>query len=129
MFKLRLKSTILHAKYVGLCLLFLQQSSEVYSRFTLPDTPQNPFDLLQKTVTGKVTTPDEPLGLPGVTVSIKGTTEGVSTDTDGNYQLLNVPGDATLVFSMVGMEPHEEQVNNRETINVVLTPTASDLDE
>src|SRR5690606_20154177 len=129
MIKLRLKSTILHAKYVGLCLLFLQQTNEVYSKVKLPDKTQNPIDLQQKTVTGKGTTPEDPLGLPGVTVSIKGTTEGVSTDTDGNYQLLNVPGDATLVFSMVGMEPHEEQVNNRETINVVLTPTASDLDE
>lgn len=129
MIKLRLKSTILHAKYVGLCLLFLQQTNEVYPKVKLPDKAFNPIGLQQKAVTGKVTTPDDPEGLPGVTVNIKGTTEGVSTDTDGNYQLLNVPGDAILVFSMVGMEPHEEAVNNRETINVVLTPTASDLDE
>lgn len=129
MIKLRLKSTILHAKYVGLCLLFLQQTNEVYPKVKLPDKAFNPIGLQQKAVTGKVTTPDDPEGLPGVTVNIKGTTEGVSTDTDGNYQLMNVPGDAILVFSMVGMEPHEEAVNNRETINVVLTPTASDLDE
>ncbi|MFB5946844.1 SusC/RagA family TonB-linked outer membrane protein [Albibacterium profundi] len=129
MIKLRFKSTILHAKYVGLCLLFLQQTNEAYSMVKLPDKAMVPIGLQQKAVTGKVTTAEDPQGLPGVTVTIKGTNEGVSTDLDGNYQLLNVPGDAVLVFSMVGMEPHEEAVNNRQTINVVLTSTASDLDE
>lgn len=54
-------------------------------------------DQPEKTITGKVTdsfgTP-----LPGVTVVIKNTTKGTITDSNGSYSLLNVPGDATLVF-------------------------------
>ncbi len=58
------------------------------------------------TVTGKVTdSTGQPL--PGVSVIIKGTTQGIITDSDGKYSLSNVPADATLVFSFVGMKMQE----------------------
>ncbi|WP_181884995.1 SusC/RagA family TonB-linked outer membrane protein [Pontibacter diazotrophicus] len=80
------------------------------------------------TVTGKVTgeTGD---GLPGVTVMLKGTNTGVTTDVDGNYRL-NVPnGSGTLVFSYIGYEPQEVPVNNRAAINISLAPDTEALEE
>jgi TonB-linked SusC/RagA family outer membrane protein len=81
-----------------------------------------------KTITGKVT---ESSGspLPGVTIIIKGTTRGTVTDADGNYLLSNVPNDATLVFSFVGMESQEVQVGNRTKIDVVMQEETVSLEE
>jgi TonB-linked SusC/RagA family outer membrane protein len=82
----------------------------------------------QKTITGKVTDSNgEPL--PGATVMVKGTTIGTVTDADGNYSLSNVPDDATLVFSFVGMETQEINVGNRTRIDVTLQEEAVALQE
>ena len=83
----------------------------------------------QLTVRGQVTSADDPTGLTGVSVSIKGASRGVGTDEEGRYVLENVPSNATLVFTMVGFSTHEEQVNGRNSINVVMEATMSDLDE
>lgn len=78
-------------------------------------------------VSGKVT--DETgEALPGVTVLIKGTTTGTITDLDGNYQLDNLPEDAVLVFSFVGMQPQEIPVT-RSRIEVILTTSTIGLEE
>lgn len=67
--------------------------------------------------------------VPGVTVLVKGTQQGVITDMDGNYNI-TVPGsESVLVFSFVGMDTQEVVVGNRTSIVVVLTETATDLDE
>ena len=82
----------------------------------------------QRTVTGKVTDQNgEPL--PGATVMVKGTTQGTITDAEGNYSLSNVPDDATLVFSFVGMETQEINVDNRTRIDVTLQEEAIALQE
>lgn len=80
------------------------------------------------TVTGKVTDSSR-APLPGVTVVIKGTSSGTITDTDGNYSLQNVPADATLVFSFVGMKSKEIQVGGSSQINVILEEGTIGLDE
>ncbi|MGI6574147.1 MAG: SusC/RagA family TonB-linked outer membrane protein [Fermentimonas sp.] len=67
--------------------------------------------------------------IPGVTVVIKGTTRGTTTDIDGNYAISNVPANATLVFSFVGMRTQEVVVGNRSSINVVLASDDIGLDE
>ena len=67
--------------------------------------------------------------LPGVTVLVKGTTNGTITDTDGVYNLTNVPGDATLVFSFVGMKKIEIGVAGKSTIDAVLEDETIGLDE
>ncbi|APU69632.1 MAG: SusC/RagA family TonB-linked outer membrane protein [Christiangramia sp.] len=86
------------------------------------------FSMAQaQTVSGTVT--DESGPLPGVNVSVKGTSNGTTTDFDGNYTLNNVPGDATLVFSFVGFETQELGVGGRSTIDVNMTTDASELDE
>ncbi|OFX32956.1 MAG: hypothetical protein A2W90_01735 [Bacteroidetes bacterium GWF2_42_66] len=82
----------------------------------------------QKTVSGKVTdSSGQPL--PGVTVVVKGTTNGTITDTDGNYSLAKVPDDATLVFSFVGMKSQEVSAEGKTTINVTMAEETVGIDE
>ncbi|GGG41747.1 SusC/RagA family TonB-linked outer membrane protein [Christiangramia forsetii] len=81
----------------------------------------------QQTVSGTVI--DESGPLPGVTVAIKGTSTGTSTDFDGNYTLNNVPDDATLLFSFIGFVTQEVAVDGRSTIDINLTTDASELEE
>ena len=57
----------------------------------------------QKTITGKVTD-QTGASVPGVTVMIKGTTSGVITSMEGTYSISNVPANATLQFSFVGLK-------------------------
>lgn len=62
--------------------------------------------------------------LSGVSVTVKGTTQGVTTDADGKF-LISAPEKGTLVFSFVGFQTHEEAVNNQTEINVTLSPSAA----
>lgn len=76
-------------------------------------------------VTGKVTDKaGEPL--VGVYVLVQGTTNGSSTDIDGNYAI-NAPSDAKLLFTSMGFTDLIEPVNNRSVINVVLFEDAVQL--
>lgn len=79
-------------------------------------------------VSGRVTTKEDGSGLPGVNVSVKGTTRGTSTSVDGTYQI-NAPSGSTLVYSFIGFTTQEIPIGNRSTINVSLTPDASQLQE
>jgi TonB-linked SusC/RagA family outer membrane protein len=82
----------------------------------------------QKSVNGKVAD-DAGEPLPGVTVIIKGTTNGSVTDMDGNYNITNIPDDATLQFSFVGMKTQEIVVGAQTTINVTMLADAIGLEE
>lgn len=82
----------------------------------------------QKEVSGKVTDPSEE-PLPGVTVVFKGTTRGTITDAAGNYSLKDVPVDAVLVFSFVGMKTQEIPVEGKSSINVVMAEDAIGIEE
>ncbi|RZL06165.1 MAG: hypothetical protein EOO62_19445 [Hymenobacter sp.] len=69
--------------------------------------------------------------LPGVTVVLKGTTNGASTGVDGSYTL-NVPADsksATLRFSFVGFVSQEVAVGDKTAINVTLVSDVQSLDD
>lgn len=81
------------------------------------------------TVHGKVSSADDNLPLPAVTVIIKGTTNGVITDHNGKYTLAKVPGSATLVFSFVGMKSQEVKVAGKKEINITLQPDAIGIEE
>ncbi|MGV8092968.1 MAG: SusC/RagA family TonB-linked outer membrane protein [Mangrovibacterium sp.] len=67
--------------------------------------------------------------LPGVTVVIKGTTQGTITNVTGNYTLSKVSGDAMLVFSFVGMKTQEIAVGNSTNINVVMEEEITAVEE
>ena len=78
-------------------------------------------------VTGTVTDENED-PLPGVTVLIKGSQQGVSTDLDGHFSI-DAKGNATLIFRYVGMQTQEIKVDNRKEINVTLKEDDKTLDE
>ena len=81
-----------------------------------------------QTVTGKVLD-EKGAPLVGVSVSEKGTSNGVMTDVNGNYKL-QVSGDnAVLLFSYLGYNPKTEQLNGRSVVNVSLEPKANALNE
>lgn len=82
-----------------------------------------------KTITGRVTSADEPEGVPGASVVVKGTTQGTNTDLDGSYSL-QVPNDAsTLVFSFVGYLTKEVTVGSSSVIDVVMDIDVQSLSE
>ncbi|WP_206610006.1 TonB-dependent receptor [Maribellus luteus] len=70
----------------------------------------------------------EGLPLPGVTITIVGTTRGVITDNDGTYSIDAKPSDK-LVFSFIGMESQTIEVGNQSTINVKLKEKTEELDD
>ncbi|WP_179348451.1 SusC/RagA family TonB-linked outer membrane protein [Winogradskyella pacifica] len=81
----------------------------------------------EKIISGTVTD-DSSLPLPGATVLVKGTSNGVSTDFDGKYSISANTG-STLVFSYVGYVPQEMVVSASNIINVQLLEDTSALDE
>jgi len=84
----------------------------------------------RKTVTGTVTSAVEGEGaLPGVSVSVKGTTIGIVTDLNGKYTLAVPTNATTLVFSYIGMKKQEAEIGTRSVIDMVLESDVLGLDE
>ncbi|MFD2569642.1 SusC/RagA family TonB-linked outer membrane protein [Spirosoma soli] len=68
-------------------------------------------------------------GLPGVSVVVKGTQQGTTSDSEGNYSISVPSGNATLVFSFVGFVGQEVAVGNQSSINLTLQADNKALDE
>ncbi|WP_461100702.1 SusC/RagA family TonB-linked outer membrane protein [Spirosoma koreense] len=81
-----------------------------------------------RTVTGKVSD-QTGFGLPGVSIQLKGTARGTTTDADGKYSLPGVPDGATLVLSFIGYATQEVAVGNRSTVDVQLVDDTKALQE
>lgn len=79
-------------------------------------------------IKGKITDQKTREALIGVSVKVKGSNTGVSTDANGNYSL-NAPENGTLVITYIGYEPLEIAVNSRETINISLIGSNTALSE
>src|SRR5687768_13818300 len=80
------------------------------------------FSAFGQTVTGRVMSSSDDAPLPGVSVLLKGTTTGSTTDSDGRFSI-QIPGSANgavLSFSFIGFETQEIAVNGRTTIDVSL---------
>ena len=84
--------------------------------------------LSQTKFSGKVTASSEPGGLPGVNISIKGTTIGTITDLDGNYSLEASSGDI-IVFSFVSFKTQEIPYNGEPTVNITMVENTTELEE
>ncbi len=82
-----------------------------------------------RTITGKVTSAQDGMGIPGVTVMVKGTTIGTTTDIDGNYSIDVRPDHKTLIFRYVGMNTQEINVGSQTAINIVMQPDVLQMDE
>jgi len=79
-------------------------------------------------VSGKITDPGGQ-SLPGVTVVVKGTSQGTVSDADGNYFLNGIPENAVLQFSFVGMKTKEIVVGSQTIINVVIEEETVGIEE
>ncbi|MDA9585064.1 SusC/RagA family TonB-linked outer membrane protein, partial [Flavobacteriaceae bacterium] len=66
--------------------------------------------------------------LPGVSITVKGTTTGVQTDFDGNYTIKAKEGDV-LVYNYLGYKTEQRTVGSESVINVTMTQDSTELDE
>lgn len=94
----------------------------LFSFFTMVAFAQN------ITVKGRVLDAASNEALIGVSVKVKGTTEGTQTDVNGSFSL-NAPSNATLVFSYIGYAPQEVPVNGKSIIDVRLNTSANELNQ
>ena len=95
------------------------------SRFLNANSPKSSI-----TVTGKVTGGDDGLGIPRANITIKGTTQGMAADLEGNYKIeLDSSLNSVLQFSFIGYVTQEITVGEQRNINVILQPDYADLDE
>ena len=78
--------------------------------------------------TGRVTGSADKAGIPGVNVTVKGTTRGVVTNSTGDFSI-TVPNDAVLVFSFIGYKSQEISVGAQTTLDVSLDDDATSLNE
>jgi TonB-linked SusC/RagA family outer membrane protein len=80
-------------------------------------------------VTGTVSSDDEPSGLPGVSILVKGTTMGTVTDYNGKYSIEVPSRETVLVFTSIGYETVELPVGDQTTISPVLKSSLTSLQE
>lgn len=86
------------------------------------------FVFAQRQISGTVTSSEDGMGMPGVSVVVKGTTIGTTTDVNGKY-VFSVPADATaLVFTFVGMKQVELPITGL-TVDAVLDPETKQIEE
>jgi len=90
------------------------------------------YTLLAQTIviTGTVTSSTQGEGaIPGVTISVKGTTMGALTDVNGKFSLTAPQTATTLIFSYIGMKRQEVVIGGRKVIDVIMEPDLLGLDE
>lgn len=127
-FKLEIMKTQL---FIFFCFLFLISFQTGFSLNSAEEVSSlsidNPFEL-SIDVSGVVTDVD---GTPliGVNVLVKGTSKGTSTDFDGRYDISGIEEDDVLVFSYVGYQTQEINVEGRTQVDVVLTSDSELLEE
>jgi TonB-linked SusC/RagA family outer membrane protein len=100
----------IYTLFIGLALLFVGTTA------------------LAQSVSGTVKAEDDGLGIPGVSVVVKGTSRATLTDIDGNFTL-EAPPQSTLVFSLVGYKMQEIAVGNQTTFDVTMQGGNIKMDE
>ncbi|NNE77888.1 MAG: TonB-dependent receptor plug domain-containing protein, partial [Pricia sp.] len=83
----------------------------------------------QTSVSGTVTSVEDNMPLPGVSIVLQGTSKGVTTDFDGNYSITVPNTNSILIFSYIGFQTQEVAVDGRSTIDIAMAPGAQALDE
>lgn len=79
-------------------------------------------------VSGRITSSDDGSALPGVTIQVKGSNRGTTSDANGNYRI-SAAGNGTLVLSFIGYVTQEVPISNRSTVNVALAGDSKQLSE
>ena len=82
----------------------------------------------ERSVSGRITSSEDGLPIPGVNVIVKGSSDGTVTDIDGNYKMVVQDG-STLVFSFIGFETIERQVGASSVLDISLLPDTRQLSE
>jgi iron complex outermembrane recepter protein len=82
-----------------------------------------------RSISGAVTSADDGQPLPGVTVQVKGTTTGTTTDIEGKFKLTEVTPETILLFSFVGFVPMEITIGDKLYIDVQMATGAEQLTE
>ena len=113
------KCTFVHMCFLAMAMLLCFPASGVNAA---PASQEN------LTVSGVVTSAADQLPLIGVSVQVKGTSNGSITDLDGNYSV-SVASGQTLAFSYIGFKTQEIQITNQKTLNVVMEEDSETLDE
>ena len=91
-----------------------------------PHATPPPSSISFFTISGKITDADtHPLA--GVSIIVKGTTRGTTSDTEGRYTL-DVQSDETLVFTFIGFKPVETEVGQRTSLDITLQEDVTSLD-
>ena len=85
--------------------------------------------LAQRVVSGKVTSDDGSGGIPGVNIVLEGTTNGTTTDFDGNFRLDVPEQGGTLTFSTIGMKSQNVEIGSRSVIDLVMSEDVEVLGE
>ncbi|SFF17254.1 TonB-dependent receptor [Spirosoma endophyticum] len=97
---------------------------------SLPLSLVKPTEPIDRTVTGLVTDQANGEALPGVSVVVKNSTRGTTTDGEGRYRLALPENEAALlVFSFVGYQSQEVEIGNRSVIDMALTVSDKTLNE
>ncbi len=82
----------------------------------------------QNRITGTVNDSNSSAGIPGVSILVKGTKTGTTTDAQGKFAI-NTPANGTLIFSLVGYSPKEVSIGNQSVISVLLSENTENLEE
>ncbi|TDO22716.1 SusC/RagA family TonB-linked outer membrane protein [Pedobacter duraquae] len=83
----------------------------------------------QATITGVVKETPGNLGMPGVSIRLKGTLVATSTDANGNFSIKIPTGGGVLQFSSIGYKPQEISVTKTTSLNVMMSEDASTLND
>ncbi|HVW96701.1 MAG TPA: SusC/RagA family TonB-linked outer membrane protein [Mucilaginibacter sp.] len=104
----------------------IRNKAIIIKEIDIPETTRQIINNIN--VAGRVT---DSIGrpIPGVSVTIKGSSQGTTTDADGVYHLNNVPINSILIFRMLGYVQKEVNVDSRSEINMVLNVSVSTLNE
>ncbi|MFN3380275.1 MAG: SusC/RagA family TonB-linked outer membrane protein [Runella zeae] len=115
---------------VGTRILLRQKLPEKSASLEEVSVPvPNVIESQEQIIKGKVTDGEKGEGLPGVSVLLRGTQKGTTTNPNGEFSLAVPDANAILVFSFVGYEPQEVVVGNRTQINISLKVDTKALDE
>uniref|UniRef100_UPI0035930B63 SusC/RagA family TonB-linked outer membrane protein n=1 Tax=Persicitalea sp. TaxID=3100273 RepID=UPI0035930B63 len=104
-------------------------SPTVYVLSALPAASAKASAVVERRISGTVTASDNSLPLPGVSVTLKGSGRGTTTDAEGRYALTVPDAGGVLVFSFVGYVSQERETGNQSTLDVTLAPDLKALDE
>lgn len=111
---------VLQQKEINLKTLETKKISSDFEAFSMAT--------LSKIISGKVVN-DKNEALPGVSIAIKGTKQGTTTDVNGKFSIEVTEGNAVLIFSFIGYSSKEVKVGNTTELNIILQEDAAALDE